>query len=351
MPLRNLVAVLVLGLATSVAGAAEYPVRTARIVVPYVPGGSTDILARLLAQKLTDALGQQFIVDNRPGAGGNIGAAIVAKSSPDGHSLLMATNGTHAINPSLYKSMPFDAVKDFAPVILVAQVPLLLVTNPHLFRQIEYDTLNDLAPISLLVRGPLVLVVHPRLPVKDTRDFLRLARSQPGAINCATVGPGSPSRLLVELLRLPAGVELTQVPYKGAAPALTDLVGGHVEAMFATVPSINAHWKAGRLRALAVTAEKGSAALPGVPAMSAVVPGFVAESWVAAFAPAKTPAEIVAKLNGEIVKALNQSDVRERFAEQGLDTVGSTAAELDARVRAELERWGKVIRARNITVQ
>jgi tripartite-type tricarboxylate transporter receptor subunit TctC len=296
-----------------------YPVKPVRVIVPNAPGGLADVAARTVFSRLGETLGQQFIVDNRPGAGGTLGTAAAVKSPPDGYTLLAV----------------FDSH----------------VTNPHLFKQIEYNTVNDLAPVSLLVRGPLVLVVHPRLPVKDARDFVRLARTKPGAINCATVGPGSPSRLLVELLKLTAGVDLTQVPYKGAAPALTDLVGGHVEAMFATVPSINAHWKAGRLRALAVTSEKGSAALPGVPPMSATVPGLLAESWVGVFAPARTTHEIVGRLNSEIVKVLGQTDIRERFAEQGLDTVGSTPAELDARVRSEHERWGKIIRARKITLE
>lgn len=301
------------------AGAQVYPAKPVRIIVPNAPGGLADIGARMVAAKLSEAMGQQFVVENRPGAGGTVGTAAAIKAPPDGYTLLVV----------------FDSH----------------VTNPHLFKHIEYDTVSDLAPISLLVRGPLVLVVNPRLPARTTPEFLRLARAKPGAINCATVGPGSPSRLLVELLKLNARIDVTQVPYKGAAPALTDLVGGHVEAMFATVPSISAHWKAGRLRALAVTSESGSAALPGVPPISQAVPGLVAESWVALLAPAKTPQEIVARLNGEVVKLLNLPEMRERFGEQGLDVVGSSASELDRRIRVELERWGKLIRARNITLE
>ena len=304
----------------SSAGAAQaYPVKPVRVIVPNAPGGLADTAARLVASKLAETLGQQFVVDNRPGAGGTIGTAAAVRSAPDGYTLLAV----------------FDSH----------------VTNPHLFANLEYDTANDLAPISLLVRGPLVLVVNPRLPVKNAGDFLRLARAKPGAINCATVGPGSPARLLVELLKLTTGVNVTQVPYKGAALALIDLVGGHVEAMFATVPSIRAHWKAGRLRALAVTSDSGSAALPGVPPMNQTVAGFSAESWVGLLAPAKTPQDLIARLNAEVVKVLNTPEVRERFAEQGLDTVGSSGAEFDRRLRAELERWGKVIRAAKITLE
>ena len=301
------------------AGAQVYPAKPVRIIVPNAPGGLADIGARMVAAKLSEAMGQQFVVENRPGAGGTVGTAAAVKAPPDGYTLLVV----------------FDSH----------------VTNPHLFRHIAYDTVSDLASISLLVRGPLVLVVNPRLPARTTPEFLRLARAKPGAINCATVGPGSPSRLLVELLKLNARIDVTQVPYKGAAPALTDLVGGHVEAMFATVPSISAHWKAGRLRALAVTSESGSAALPGVPPISQAVPGLVAESWVGLLAPAKTPQEIIARLNGEVVKLLNLPEMRERFGEQGLDVVGSSASELDWRIRVELERWGKLIRARNITLE
>ena len=301
------------------ATAQSYPVKPVRIIVPNAPGGLADTAARLVAAKLAEGLGQQFIVDNRPGAGGTIGTAAAVKSAPDGYTLLVV----------------FDSH----------------VTNPHLFGNLEYDTVNDLAPVSLLVRGPLVLVVNPRLPVKNANEFLRLARAKPGAINCATVGPGSPARLLVEMLKLATGVNVTQVPYKGAALALTDLVGGHVEAMFATVPSIRTHWKAGRLRALAVTSESGSAALPGVPPMNQTVPGFSAESWVGLLAPARTPQELLARLNAEVLKVLNTPDVRERFAEQGLETVGSSAAEFDSRIQAELERWRKVIRAAKITLE
>ena len=296
-----------------------YPVKPVRVIVPNAPGGLADTAARIVSAKLAETMGQQFIVDNRPGAGGTIGTAAVAKAAPDGYTLLVV----------------FDSH----------------VTNPHLFKRLEYDTVNDLAPVSLLIRGPLVLVVNPHLPVKNAREFLQLARAKPGAINCATVGPGSPARLLVELLKLSTGTNVTEIPYKGAALALTELIGGNVEAMFATVSSVSAHWKVGRLRALAVTSEKPSAALPGVPPINQTVSGFVAESWAGLLAPAKMPPEVLFRLNAEVVKALNEPAVRERFAELGQETVGSTPAEFDRHIRAELARWGKIIRAAGITLE
>src|SRR6266849_3834746 len=214
-----------------------YPGRPVRIIVPNAAGGLADICARLVAAKLARAFGQQFLVENRPGAGGTLGTAAAVKAAPDGTTLL-AVFDSHA-------------------------------TNPHLFGNLPYDTLADLAPVSLLVRGPLVLVVHPGLGPATVPDLVKLARSRPGAINFATVGPGSPARLLMELLKIEAGIDVTMVAYKGAGLALGDLVGGQVDAMFATVPSIRSHYRSGRLRALAITSAHRSAIAPGVPAISA----------------------------------------------------------------------------------
>src|SRR5713101_5686079 len=296
-----------------------YPARPVLIIVPNATGGLADICARLVAAKLSEAFGQQFLVENRPGAGGTLGTAAAARAAPDGHTLL-AVFDSHA-------------------------------TNPHLFRNLPYDTLADLAPISLLVRGPLVLVVRPGLSAASAEDFVKLARSKPGAINFAVVGPGSPARLLMELLKIEAGIEVTMVSYKGAGLALGDLVGGEVDAMFATVPSVRSHYRSGRLRALAITSAQRSAIAPGVPAISEFYPGFVAEAWVALLAPARTPPEIVARINAEVVELLDLPDVKERFAEQGLETAGGTPAQLDQWIRAELERWGKVIREQKITLE
>jgi len=299
--------------------APSYPGKPVRIIVPNAAGGLADICARLVAAKLARAFGQQFLVENRPGAGGTLGTAAAVKAAPDGTTLL-AVFDSHA-------------------------------TNPHLFRSLPYDTLADLAPISLLVRGPLVLVVHPGLRANTVPELVTLAQSRPGAINFAAVGPGSPARLLMELLKIEAGIDVTMVAYKGAGLALGDLVGGQVDAMFATVPIIRSHYRAGRLRALAITSEHRSAIAPGVPAMNELYPGFVAEAWVALLAPARTSPAIVARINAEVSRILAQPETKERFADQGLEAAGGTPAQLDRWIRAEIERWGRVIREQRITLE
>jgi len=301
------------------ARAQAYPSKPIRIVVPAPPGGLTDIGARLIAPKLADALGQQVIAENRVGAGGTIATLSVVRSAPDGHTLLAV----------------FDSHS----------------TNPHLFKKLEYDTLADLTPISLLLRGPRVLAVSPRLAATNLNDFVQLAKSKPGTINFAVVGPGSPARMMMELLKLEAGIDVTMVAYKGAGSALTDVVSGQVDAMFATVPSVSSYLKAGRLRPLAVTSEARSPSVPGVPAMKETYPGFAADTWVGLVAPARTPPEIVARLNAELVKILELADLKARFAELGQETVGSTPAQFDRWIRAEIERWGKVIREQKITLE
>ena len=310
---------LVLAILAAGAVAQAYPSRPVRIIVPNATSGLADICARLVAAKLGETLGQPFLVENRPGAGGTLGTAAAVKAAPDGYTLL-AVFDSHATNPALFASLP-------------------------------YDTLADLAPVSLLARGPLVLVVRPGLGAADVAEFVKLARSKPGAINFAIVGPGSPARLLMELLRIEAGIDVTMVAYKGAGTALADLMGGQVDAMFATVPSVSPHLKAGRLRALAVTSSRSSAVLPGVPAMSETYPGFVSEAWVGLLAPARTPPEIVARLNAEVARILGLPDTKARFAELGLEAVAGTPEELDRWIRAEMERWGRVIREQRITLE
>jgi tripartite-type tricarboxylate transporter receptor subunit TctC len=299
--------------------AQEYPNKPVRLIVPNATSGLADICARLVAAKLGEALGQPFLVENRPGAGGTLGTAAAVKSAADGYTLL-AVFDSHA-------------------------------ANPHLFRDLPYDTLADLAPISLIARGPLVLVVNPKLGSGTLEQFVSLAQSKPGAVNFATVGPGSPARLLMELLKLEAGIEVTMVPYKGAGLALGDLVSGQVQAMFATLPSVSSHLKAGRLRALAITSPQRSAALPGVPAMSETYSGFVYEAWVGLLAPARTPPGIVARLNAEVAKILDLPDTKARLAELGLEAAPGTPEGLDRWIRAETERWGRVIRERRITLE
>jgi tripartite-type tricarboxylate transporter receptor subunit TctC len=302
--------------ATGPAAAQNYPAKPVRVIVPNAPSGLADVSARIVAAKLSEALGQQFIVENRVGAGSTLGTAAAVRAAPDGYTLL-AVFDSHA-------------------------------TNPHLFKQLDYNTVTDLAPISLLVRGPLVLVVNPGVPAKTLPELVQLAKAKPASLNFASVGPGSPARLLMELLKLEARVDVTNVPYKGAGGAITDLIAGHVDAMFPTVSTAAPHVRSKRLRAIAVTSEKPSAALPGVPLMMSVYANFRAESWVGLLAPAKTPPEIITRLNVESAKALAQAEVKSRFAELGLDTVGSTPAQFELWIKTEIERWGRVIRAQKI---
>jgi tripartite-type tricarboxylate transporter receptor subunit TctC len=292
---------------------------TIRIISPYTAGGASDILGRFAGQAIGEALGVTVVVENRTGAGGNLGAEAVARAAPDGTTFLVMA-AAQAANATLYRSLPFNVLRDFAPVAVIGVVPNLLS-------------------------------VHPAVPAKSVKDLLALARAKPGALNNAIVGPGSPARLLVELLELTAKIEVTQVPYKGASGALADLIGGQVDAMFATVPSISGHWKSGKLRAIAVTSEKRSPALPGVPTMNETLPGFEAESWVALLAPARTPSDIITRVHAETVKILAQPEMRERLGEQGLEAVGSTPAQADKWIRTQIERWGRVIREQKIVIE
>jgi tripartite-type tricarboxylate transporter receptor subunit TctC len=295
--------------------AQAYPNHVIRLVVPFPAGGTTDILARAAAQKLTESLGQPVAVDNRPGAAGNIGADVVAKSAPDGYTLLMGTVGTHAINPSLYAKMPYDHVKDFVPVVLVAGVPN-------------------------------VLVVNPSVPVYSVADLIKLAKSKPGAINFASSGSGTSIHLSGELFKTIAGVDMTHVPYKGSAPALTDLVGGQVQLMFDNLPSSLALIKSGKLRAIAVTSLQRAPVLPDVPTIAeSGLPGFEASSWFGVLAPAGTPAPVVARLNADVNKWLQSPEAREQLLAQGAVAAGGTPEQFAAHIRAETEKWAKVVKA------
>ena len=305
--------------ACAAAQAQSYPSKPIRMIVPNAPAGLADISARMIASKLSETLGQQVVVDNRAGAGSTIGTAMAVKAYPDGYTLLTVFD-SHA-------------------------------TNPHLFKNLEYDTFKDLAPISLLVRGPLLLAIHPKVGAKSVQELVQLAKAKPGELKFATVGPGSPARLLMEMLKSEAHVDVINVPYRGAGPAVTDLIGGHTDAIFATIPTLNPHIKAGRLNALAITSPKRSSVMAGLPTMNENIPGFVAESWVGMLAPANTPAAIIARLNGDAVKILALPEIRARFAELGYETVGSTPAQFDKWIRGETERWGKLIRAQKITLE
>jgi tripartite-type tricarboxylate transporter receptor subunit TctC len=291
-----------------------YPTKPVRIVVGYAPGGSTDLLARLVAQKLTIQFGKQFIVENRPGANGNIGAEAVSRTAPDGYTILMGTI-SQTINQSLYPKMAFDIRKDFAPVSMVAQVPN-------------------------------VLVVHPSVPAKNAREFVSLAKAKPGEINFASAGAGSSLHMSGELFKLTTGANIVHIPYKGSGPAVADLLGGQVQSMFDNLPSAVQYIKSGRVRALAVTSAERSPTLPDVPTMAeAGVPGVQVSGWFALFAPANTPKEIVDRLNSELNKVLKTVDMKERMADVGAEPAGGTPQQLGAYVVSETEKWAKVVKA------
>ena len=310
-----LAAVIAIGAVAPVAVQGTYPTKPVRLVVPFPAGGTTDILARAVAQKLSETWGQQVIVDNRPGAGGNIGSELVAKSPPDGYTLLMGTVGTHAINPSLYAKMPYDHVKDFVPVILVAGVPN-------------------------------VLVVNPSLPVNSVQELIAYAKANPNKLNFASSGNGTSIHLSGELFKTMTGVQMTHVPYKGSAPALTDLIGGQVQLMFDNLPSSLQFIKAGKLRALAVTSLARSSTLPELPTLAeSGLPGFEASSWFGVLAPAGTPNDIVKKLNGEIAAWLASPDAKEKLAAQGAIAAGGTPDAFVTHIAAESAKWAKVVKA------
>lgn len=308
------VCALLLGTVALQAFAQSYPVKAVKMIVPFPAGGTTDILGRIVAQKLSERLGQPFIIDNRGGAGGNIGADVVAKSAPDGYTLLVGTVGTNAINASIYAKMPYDTAKDFVPIGLIAAVPN-------------------------------VLVVHPSVPARTVKELIDLLKSKPGEINFASSGNGTSIHLSGELFKTMAGVRMNHIPYKGSAPALTDLIGGQVQLMFDNLPSSMPHIKAGKLRALAVTSLKRSAARPDLPTIAeAALPGFDASSWFALFAPAGTPKEIVGKLNSELNAILQLADVREKFAAQGAEPTEFTPEQFAAFTQAELTKWARVVK-------
>jgi tripartite-type tricarboxylate transporter receptor subunit TctC len=309
-------------LAAPLSGAqSSYPTKPVRLVVPFPAGGTTDILARAAAQKLSESWGQQVIVDNRPGAGGNIGAELVAKAPPDGYTLLMGTVGTHAINASLYSKMPYDHVKDFAPAILVAGVPN-------------------------------VLVVNPSVPVNSVQELIAYAKANPGKLNFASSGSGTSIHLSGELFKSLTGVQMTHVPYKGSAQALTDLVGGQVQLMFDNLPSSLAFIKAGKLKALAVTSTTRAAALPDVPTMvEAGVPGFEASAWFGILAPAGTPREAIMRINTEIAKWLASPDAREKLSAQGAIAAGGSPEDFAKHIASETSKWARVVKESGAKVE
>ena len=293
--------------------AQSYPTKPVRLVVGFTPGGGVDINARLLAPKLQEYLGQQMIVDNRPGAGTNIANELVARAAPDGYTLLVNTAAV-VINMSLYKKVNFDAIKDFAP-------------------------------ISLFSHSPNILTVHPSLPVKGVKDLVALAKAKPGAMNFSSAGAGTTQHLTGELFRLRTGTQIVHVPYKGSAPSLTALLGGEVEMTFANIPAISSHVKAKRLRALANAGAKRSDQLPEVPTMSeSGIKGVEVVVWYGVLAPAGTPREIVTTLAGAIAKAARAPDTRQRLIDQGAEPVGNSPEEFAKLLKEELTRWAEVVK-------
>jgi tripartite-type tricarboxylate transporter receptor subunit TctC len=310
----QVLAALLLGcLPLAVAAQGAYPSKPIRMIVPYPPGGPTDVLGRIVAQKLSESLGQQVVIENRPGASGMIGSELVAKAAPDGYTLL--TNASiHVINPSLYPKMNFDALRDFAPVSLIAQVPLILVVNPG-------------------------------LPVKSVPELIALAKAQPNRLNFGSSGNAAAPHLAGESFKIATGVQMQHVPYKGSAPALTDLIGGQVQLIFDSMPSAMPHVKSGKVRALAVTTAKRSPTVPDLPTIAeSGVPGFDISTWYGVWAPAGTPKDIVNKIAAEIAKALHQPAVRERLAALGAEPVGNTPEEFAAYCQSELAKWSKIVR-------
>jgi len=304
--------------ALSADAAEAWPTKRITYVVPFAPGGNTDTLARIISEKLTGTLGQPVIVDNKPGAGGNIGSDFVAKAKPDGYTILGGTISSHAINSSIYPKMPYDATKDFEPITLIAS-------------------------------SPLVLAVPANSPYKTAKDLLAAAKAKPGDLTFASAGTGTSPHLAGELLKSVTHVDVTHVPYKGSGPAVTDLIAGHVQFMFDTALIVGPHIKAGKLRPLAVTSSKRVKTLPDVPTLvEAGVPGYEIGSWQAIFAPAGTPKPIVQKLNTSIVGVLKMPDVQERLAGLGMDTVAGTPDELGRFQKDEVVKWSKIVKEANI---
>jgi len=312
-------AMMALGLASGMAQAQTYPIKPIRLVAPFAPGGSTDILARLVAQKLTEAWGQQVNVDNRAGGGSVIGTDIVAKSAPDGYTLVMTSTST--------------------------------ATAPSLVRKLPYDTLRDLAPVIQLVSTPNALVVHPSLPVTSVRELIALARARPDQIAFGSGGNGTSTHLGGEILRLMANVRMTHVPFKGTAPSITSLLSGDVSWVFSAILPALPLIKAGRLRAIAVSGAKPTPALPGVPPVGDTLAGFDTSPWTGVAVQGATPKDIITRLNQEVARGYSAPDVRERLLREGNDVVLNTPEQFDAFFRGEMDKWAKVIKAAGIAIQ
>jgi len=298
---------------------AQYPTKPVRFILPFPPGGGTDTLARAIGNRLSAGLGQQIVIDNRPGAGANIGAELAAKSAPDGYTLFMVT-GTHAINATLYRKLGYNLLKDFAPV-------------------------------SELGTTAMVVVVHPSVPAKSVKELIALAKARPGEISHSSSGTGSITQLAGELFKNQADVKMLHIPYKGGGPSVVALVSGEASVGFATTPSCIGQIKAGRLRGLAVTTSKRSPFLPNLPTVAETgLPGYQAEAWYGMLVPAGTPRQVIARLHAESVKSLQFDDVKSRFKAAGLVPIGGSPEQLGTYMRSEVDKWGKVVKALELSV-
>jgi tripartite-type tricarboxylate transporter receptor subunit TctC len=306
----------------SVAEAAEaYPSKPIRLIVPFSPGGPADVLARVVGDKIGASMGKPVVVDNRAGAGGNIGMALGAKASPDGYTLVLAPAGNLTVNPSLYRNVPYDVAKDFAPVTVVAAVPN-------------------------------ILVVHPSIPAKNLSEFIAYAKSHPGQLNFSSPGAGSGAHLAGELFKSVVGADMVHVPFNGIAPAVTAVLAGDVQLMFAGAPAVLQHVRAGKLHALGVASLKRIAGAPDLPTLSeSGLAGFDVTSWYSVVAPAGTPPEIVARLQREIDKALREPDVREKLAGLGAEPIANTPAEFAAMIKTETAKWSEIVKSAKITIE
>jgi tripartite-type tricarboxylate transporter receptor subunit TctC len=309
---RAAIAVALAASLGSAHAAESYPQRPIRLIVAFAAGGSVDYVARLVGQKLAEAFGQQVVIDNRPGAGGNLSAEIAARAAPDGYTLYMSSAS--------------------------------LVVNPSLYRKVAYDPVRDFAPVTLLASVQNVLVAHPSVPAKNVAELIALARKTPGKMNYASTGSGTSGHLAMELFRSMARIDLTHIPYKAVGQAQVDLISGQVSLWFPTIPGALPHIRAGKMNALAVSGAKRSPALPDVPTVAeAALPGFEAATWYPVLAPARTPPAIVEKLNRQLVAIVSAPDVREQLLKAGVEPIGSSPAELARHIRAELAKWAKVI--------
>jgi tripartite-type tricarboxylate transporter receptor subunit TctC len=307
-------------LAFASALAQSYPAKPIRILVGFPPGGSTDIVARVVGQKLGETLGTPVVIDNRPGASATLAMQAAARAAPDGYTLVMGHLGTLAVNPALFQKLSYDPIRDFAPISLVANVPAMLV-------------------------------VHPSLPARSVKQLIAIAKARPGELNYGSSGAGGTPHLAVEYFKLLSGVDIVQVPYKGAGPMTTDLIGGQISMTITGIPALLPHVKTGRLRALAVSTSKRLAVLPDLPTIAeAALPGYEATTWYGLLAPAGTPKELIARLNDAIVRSIKQPEVAERLAGEGADVVFNSPEEFAAYIRSEIARWEKVIRRAGITL-